>query len=90
MKQSTIKKYLVPIKLKCKNGIYTASTTYYKENISAVISDIALITAHNSGEEFATYKIRQIIIADYVAKNKKPADDKYAEKYFTHDPYYSL
>ena len=90
-RKPTKQKHDVPITLVLKKGSYIASTKYYKEIISGIVTDLTLIAASQSGDQRATNKIRNIIIADYNAKNVPNTDEaKYAEKYFTHDPYYSL
>lgn len=84
-----LRTHLVPVTIKCRNGIYTATTSYHKLTISAVITDLALIEACQEGNAKANYKIRQLIIGEYNAKVKQPEKEKYAQIYFTHDPFYS-
>lgn len=81
----------VPVTLVLKKGVYTASTKYYKIIVSGVVTDLDLIAASQAGDQKATNKIRNIIIDAYNLKNAGNNDEaKYAETYFTHDPYYSL
>jgi len=85
-----LRTHLVPVTIKCRAGVYTATTSYYKLTISAVITDIALIEACQAGNAKANYKIRQLIIGEYNDRVKKPDLEKYAMTYFVHDPYYQF